>query len=322
MSDAIDVEAAGSSFTPAAMLRLALDQAAEQLASTRSVYRAMVRLVESLQQIVEFPATARVGLRDIVDRHPVAQLIRQCPFTRHAETKPRGYAGDAELIDYIYRHADRQAAVDRATQLGQLVLGHNLDAVAATAVRNRRRVLAGAITETVTRQPGARILSVACGHAREVELLAPDLRRAIGRFIGFDQDEQSLTRVQELAAADVRAEPLAGHIAQLVRRRDLHDLDLVYATGLYDYLNQESCQKLTRNLFQRLKPGGRLVLANFLQGQQCRGYMELVMDWHLIHRDRQQIQAFAALIDPEDITTSSYFVEPAGAIGFLELVRQ
>jgi hypothetical protein len=34
--------------------------------------------------------------------HSLIDLVHQCPFTYHAFTKPRGYAGDAELIDFIY----------------------------------------------------------------------------------------------------------------------------------------------------------------------------------------------------------------------------
>ena len=41
----------------------------------------------------------------IVDRclgHPLNGLLQQDPFTCRAFEKPRGYAGDAELIDFIY----------------------------------------------------------------------------------------------------------------------------------------------------------------------------------------------------------------------------
>ena len=34
--------------------------------------------------------------------HPIRQLVHQDPFTHRAFSRPRGYAGDAELLDFIY----------------------------------------------------------------------------------------------------------------------------------------------------------------------------------------------------------------------------
>ena len=122
--------------------------------------------------------------------------------------------------------------------------------------------------------------------------------------------------------AGLRVDPIAGHFAQIFRRRDLVSFDLIYAAGLFDYLDQAACRKLTNHLFGRLQRDGRLIVANFLSGQRCRGYMELMMDWHLVHRDRSEIEDFAAMIDPTKIAEANYFVEPTGTIGFLELTRR
>ena len=39
-------------------------------------------------------------VRDIAARHPVAHLLHQDPFSRRGFCKPRGYAGDAKLLDF------------------------------------------------------------------------------------------------------------------------------------------------------------------------------------------------------------------------------
>src|SRR5262245_12500453 len=39
-------------------------------------------------------------------RHAVRSMIHQSPFSRRAFEKPRGYAGDAETLDYIYEYSN------------------------------------------------------------------------------------------------------------------------------------------------------------------------------------------------------------------------
>jgi hypothetical protein len=56
--------------------------------------------------------------------HPVTQLIHQCPFTYHSFSKPRGYAGDAELLDFIYGF--KQPA-QNLEPLGREILEHRVN---------------------------------------------------------------------------------------------------------------------------------------------------------------------------------------------------
>jgi hypothetical protein len=37
----------------------------------------------------------------LIQAHPSAKILQQCPFTRWSFEKPRGYSGDASLIDFI-----------------------------------------------------------------------------------------------------------------------------------------------------------------------------------------------------------------------------
>jgi len=47
--------------------------------------------------------TIDTQVREECLQHPVAKLLLQEPITRWSFQKPRGYSGDAVLIDYIYR---------------------------------------------------------------------------------------------------------------------------------------------------------------------------------------------------------------------------
>src|SRR5579872_2044960 len=41
--------------------------------------------------------------RTICQSHPLSQIVLEDPYSRRAYEKPRGYAGDAVMLDYIYR---------------------------------------------------------------------------------------------------------------------------------------------------------------------------------------------------------------------------
>ena len=104
-------------------------------------------------------------------------------------------------------------------------------------------------------------------------------------------------------------------------RRDLGRFHLIYSTGLYDYLQQTSGQRLTATLFEMLAGGGRLLVANFLPGIPGVGYMESYMDWKLVYRTRREILDLAAEIPQAQLHEVKIFAEENRNIIFLELMK-
>ena len=45
-----------------------------------------------------------------------------------------------------------------------------------------------------------------------------------------------------------------------------------------------------------LAPNGRLLLANFVPDHLSTGWMDAVLDWHLIYRDERELEQYAAEI--------------------------
>ena len=54
----------------------------------------------------------------LVQNHPVSHRFLEDPFTRWSFEKPRGYSGDAQLLDFIYGHDSVAELVKKATPLG------------------------------------------------------------------------------------------------------------------------------------------------------------------------------------------------------------
>ena len=81
-----------------------LDHTFARLVFRKEVSEAIADLVTKLGEV--WQVTEREQWAEVValcQQHPVYWLLDQDPFTHRARTKPRGYAGDAVLIDYIYR---------------------------------------------------------------------------------------------------------------------------------------------------------------------------------------------------------------------------
>ncbi len=104
-------------------------------------------------------------LAEICGQHRLASALMLDPYTARATNKPRGYAGDAVMLDFIYRPS--------ANLLSGIALNLNLATTRSSNAKSilwRQRYLSKLICECVEINPRAKILSVASGHMRELDL--------------------------------------------------------------------------------------------------------------------------------------------------------
>ncbi len=253
--------------------------------------------------------------------HPLLTTLHHDPFTGRAFAKPRGYAGDAELIDLIYGPEDRMP-VPEATQLGLDIYSYTTSAPAAEGVRARRGFIADLIDTTTNERPGQHILAIAAGHLREANLTTAVRRRRMGRFVALDSDPLSLAEVDR-AYGPYGVETVPASFGVLITNRlQIGSFDLIYSTGLFDYLNVNTGRRLVTTMFEMLKPGGQLVVANFLPGIRDIGYMEAFMDWKLVYRTRQDMVDLTAEINEADMQHLALFAEENSNIIFLHVTKK
>ncbi|WP_279480164.1 class I SAM-dependent methyltransferase [Aureimonas sp. SK2] len=222
---------------------------------------------------------------ELAQRHSIRRFLMQDPLTHWSATKPRGYSGDAGLLDIYYKHPSMDHLLADCTPLGRAIYDYTSEVPACEAGRERCRILARTVDEAVERTgEGAQIFAVAAGHLREAEICGSLPAGRIARWVALDQDSVS---VEVMAGAHPGSvvQPLNGSVLGLLRRSyDLGTFDLVYASGLYDYLQDKTAVKLLQRLVEFLKPGGTLLFANFSDEIVSDGYMETFMDWPLILR--------------------------------------
>jgi hypothetical protein len=255
--------------------------------------------------------------------HPVRRLVHEDPISSHSFARPRGYSGDAVLLDLMYE-AQRPEVLG-VSPLGQEVREYIYEVPSAVSLRGRRDLLAERIDAVAEAVPGARVLSLACGHLREAQRSQAVRERRLGRFLAVDQDPRSVAVVErELGPSGVEA--VEGSVKALLKgTQRFEDLDFVYAAGLYDYLPQPVAISLTRVLFSMLRPGGRLLLANYTDtpgDAGCKAYMEAFMDWWLLYREERDVEEWFAELPRKDVAWRRLFRDDVGCILYAELQRR
>jgi len=248
--------------------------------------------------------------------HPLRRVLHQDPFTYRAFAKPRGYAGDAVMMDYIYGLGETATAAHGATRLGREIFAHMSTRPSAHAVRYRRRLLASLIDTTAARG-GDAVFALAAGHLREVELSDAVQNGRIARFVAMDQDAASLTVVgRDYARLGLSA--VAGSVRHILSgKAQPGAFDLVYAAGLFDYLGATVASALTGKLFEMTRPGGMLLIPNFKTGARDTAYMEAFMDWRLIYRNHDDMRALAAGLPADRVSDLQIFDDDDDTITFL-----
>ena len=88
--------------------------------------------------------------------HRIAEILHEEPASAWAFRRPRGYPGDAHLIDFVYEHPAVEDELRSATMRGQAIAATISACAASSAVQERRRLLARLLDTTADRVNQAR----------------------------------------------------------------------------------------------------------------------------------------------------------------------
>lgn len=280
-------------------------------------------------------------------------ILKGAPYFYHSIFKPRGYAGDAEMMALVYRNT-----YEGSDTFSKLLHRIGTDCDACVAIRNRKNLLADSFLEF---QSG-KVLSLAAGPAQEIyEYL--DANHQDKDFLALDHDIQTLRNANGenplLKYGIANAFHLIkGNKRYLLPRRlwlnscdpkkdvkgfrrsflplkysigTIHNnsWDLVYSAGLFDYIKTfedpaKGTVALTRALFDAVKPGGRLLIGNISPKLSIgvKWAMECLCDWYLIHRIETEMLDFARSIPSREIASINVIAEETGVNWFLDIRKR
>jgi hypothetical protein len=262
-------------------------------------------------------------------RDHVGAFYKGGPYPARALKKPRGYAGDYEMMNQIYR-----GEYEGSTYFDILMHRYTTNETAALSVRQRKDYFKEKIQKYSQGKSNFAVGSLACGPAVEIIDFFNEVTIDESGMISFyliDQDIHSLLNAKRSITDVILQRGLTGNveyvplsvkaiIEQSEEAMGLADIkfDLIYTAGLFDYLTQPVAKALTFHLVNYLIPGGRLLIGNFHHSNPTKTIAELATDWRLIHRSENEM---LDLVTNLNVQKSTLSFDEHGIEMFLEIER-
>ena len=231
------------------------------------------------------------------------RLLLCSPFLHRTYSKPLGYAGDYEMVNMICRNP-----YEGDSLYAKLVNHWFIQQPPAEAHRNRIQFLTDRLVECAlaARRQGRRprFITIGCGPAQEIQRFIAESElsdNASVRLVDFNEEtaNYTLTLLESLKRRHgrrIQIEMVRKSVHQILKEGGrgaakpiAEQFDFVYCAGLFDYLTDQTCHRLTNILYELVSPGGMFVSTNVDIYNPRRLTMDYVMDWHLIYRSGQEL---------------------------------
>lgn len=284
--------------------------------------------IEELEHIVASFTKEEHERHGFYFRKQLWNIILCSPLMKRTNLKPRGYAGDSEMMRMIYSND-----YEGESTFSKLMHKHPLEAIAARAVRQRRKIITRKLIEMQkygSRLPPEKLqaLSVACGPAFELkDILSSPADCEKYHFTFLDQDDSALreaaalvTQLEKRLGAKIAANYLNASVRTMVANRQLvkewGQFNFIYSMGLFDYLTPPVAKAVLTKLYQLVKPAGEMLIGNFHVSNPSKYYMAYWNDWVIYHRTETEfIDLLRTLPSPE----AYVFYEETGSQMFLHI---
>lgn len=223
------------------------------------------------------------------------QIFARGVYCEWSIRKPYGYAGDFKIIEDIYENSPSINGFDR------LFDNYFQMSAISVAVRNRKEDLKRLIMNFIQSKEDIilRIMNLASGPCRELkEILSSN--ESLGKnviFDCYDNDEKAIKYAKGLLDGHLNINFIKESAIRIAFKKDINTLidkkyDLIYSTGLFDYLSERVAVALVKNLGKLLNSNGILVVSSVRDkySNPSVHFMEWAGDWNLVYRDDESFK--------------------------------
>jgi hypothetical protein len=264
-------------------------------------------------QVLEF--VNNIGDTEIdAFREAMKPILNPATIIGFSFTKPFGYNGDFFIIEKIYQHFVNPDKLYRKWD----EFFHRLPA--AIAVVNRKKLAIEILTKHNVLATGTdhKVLILGSGPVTEVFEFLSQHHDSSLTFDLIDLDLRAINYAK-LKNKDFLSRLNFNH-QNVIRFVPEKSYKLIWSAGLFDYFKDKHFVYLLKKYYEYLEVGGEMIIGNFSVENPSRKIMEILGDWFLYHRSKEELYYFAhqAGIAAEKTEIIS---EPLGINLFLRVVK-
>lgn len=230
----------------------------------------------------------------------------------HVFLKPYGYSGDFEIIDRIYT---KYHSPDPDLKKWDMFF-HKQEG--AKAVRNRKMYFIELVDSLEKTNESPIILNIGSGPGRDMFDFFQRNPTSNALFVCIDADSKAINYASSLCKS--YSKNIEFIHKNIFRYRPTRNYDLIWSAGLFDYFDDNIFARLLKRLYAYAANNGEIVISNFSEFHPSRVYMEVIGDWFLNHRSKEQLISLAkqAGVNEDNICVNS---EPLSVNLFLHLKK-
>lgn len=230
-------------------------------------------------------------------------LISISPFAKRCLEKPLGYSGDYEIMNMIY--GDHYQGNSLYAKLQNNYCCTYSPGIANIDRLNFFKNKIKEVVEKVSKEGRkVRITSLGSGPAKEIlDFVDTNPLSDNCIFTCVDLEPKALVYAQEklleMAAKrnrKVEFNFVSANVVSYLRSKPkecMYEQDLLYASGLYDYLKDSVSQKLTEAIYPLVRNGGELIIVNASMTNPWKIGIEFAGEWYLYHRTKEEMVKLA-----------------------------
>ncbi len=303
----------------------------------RVLQRTREEMLPSLEEVFEeFEAVCRWIPSEAFELHlAYAQkhlhpYLICAPFIQRVYEKPFGFPGDYVMLNQLLQNPYQGSSL-----FAKIINAWIVNSRAGDAYRYRIEHLTKHLLTTLASADSSpvRLLSLGCGAAEELQRVLRDGQFAkCGVHVTLvDFNEPTLIYCKEQLDRLTRAHPnWRVTYEQLTVQQFLteascgglgrHPFDMIYCTGLFDYLQDRTCNRVIKAFFELLREDGRIIVSNFSHANPIQAFMNYLLEWHLLHRDREELRRLVPDAIAHDATLT-HDASPEAVENYLHIVK-